>query len=107
MERALREFVERFNRGEYWDSHEVLEALWRAESGPLRPFYQGLIQAAAAMVHYERANRRGMLTLAERARARLEPFRPITAGVAVGKLLDDLEACLERDAPPPRIVTVD
>src|SRR2546430_5774457 len=52
-----------FNDGEYWLAHEALETIWRsiikdgdAEAARVR---QGLIQAAAALLHRERRNRHG------------------------------------------------
>jgi predicted metal-dependent hydrolase len=44
-------YFARFNRGEYYEAHDVLENLWLAERGPDRSFYQGLIQLAGAFVH--------------------------------------------------------
>lgn len=53
-----------FNRRYYWETHEVLEDMWREEIGDRRLFYQGLIQAAAALYHVLNANPRGVLKLA-------------------------------------------
>lgn len=40
-----------FERGFYWEAHEVWEAIWRSTApGPGREALQGLIQAAAALV---------------------------------------------------------
>src|SRR5438552_2172913 len=35
-----------FNTGRYFQAHESWEDLWRETKGPLRLFYQGLVQAA-------------------------------------------------------------
>jgi len=51
--------IERFNRGEYFESHEVWEGLWRREPEPPRSFYQGLIQAAVALHHLRCGNLTG------------------------------------------------
>lgn len=41
-----------FNRGEYFEAHDVLEDLWLGVRGqPIAKFYQGLIQLAGAFVH--------------------------------------------------------
>lgn len=40
-----------FNRGEYYEAHDVLEDLWLEEEGEEANFYQGLIQLAGAFVH--------------------------------------------------------
>src|SRR3989442_534251 len=64
---------ELFNRGEYWLAHEALETVWRSiikesdEAGG----WQGLIQAAAAMLHRQRGNRPGIVKPGAAALAKL------------------------------------
>jgi predicted metal-dependent hydrolase len=55
--------VELFNAGRYFESHEVWERLWLRAAGTDRLLLQGLIQAAAAMLHLERGNLRGARSL--------------------------------------------
>lgn len=43
-----------FNRGEYYEAHDVLEQLWLRTSGPDHLFFKGLIQIAGAFVHLRR-----------------------------------------------------
>src|SRR2546422_9019767 len=51
---------ESFNAGEYWPAHEALETVWRSIiSDAAAPVWQGLIQAAAALLHLQRGNRHG------------------------------------------------
>ncbi len=40
-----------FNRGDYYEAHDVLEDLWLQTTGPDYAFYKGLIQIAGAFVH--------------------------------------------------------
>jgi len=40
-----------FNRGDYYEAHDVLEDLWLRTTGPEYAFYKGLIQIAGAFVH--------------------------------------------------------
>lgn len=40
-----------FNRGEYYEAHDVLEDLWLKTTGADYGFYKGLIQIAGAFVH--------------------------------------------------------
>jgi len=53
-----------FNAGEYWLAHEALETVWRSiiSDGDqvAARVWQGLIQAAAALLHRERGNRHGV-----------------------------------------------
>ena len=49
-----------FNAGQYFEAHEVWEDVWRSTAkGPLRNFYQGLIQAAVGLHHLHRGNTAG------------------------------------------------
>jgi len=50
-----------FNAGDYWLAHEALETLWRSIiRSDAAAVWQGLIQAAAALLHRERGNRHGV-----------------------------------------------
>jgi predicted metal-dependent hydrolase len=50
-------FWELWERGEFFEAHEVLEDAWRREENPERKlFFQGLIHCAVALVHAERKN---------------------------------------------------
>ena len=48
-----------FNSGDYYQAHEIWEDLWRITEGPDRVFYQGLIQAAVGLYHFQRGNEKG------------------------------------------------
>src|SRR6476659_5046230 len=43
-----------FNRGEYYEAHDVLEQLWLRTDDTNRNFFQGLIQVAGAFVHLQK-----------------------------------------------------
>ena len=43
-----------FNRGEYYEAHDVLEQLWLRTPGPDHAFFKGLIQIAGAFVHLQK-----------------------------------------------------
>jgi hypothetical protein len=51
-------FVICFNRGEYYEAHDVLEQLWLRTEDANRNFFQGLIQIAGAFVHLQKQFRR-------------------------------------------------
>src|SRR5436189_6026954 len=61
-----------FNNGEYWLAHEALETVWRSiiKEDEARVF-QGLIQAAAALLHHSRGNRHGTVVVGAAALQRL------------------------------------
>ena len=104
--------VELFNRGEFFDAHEVWEELWRDCPGADRRFYQALIQAAVAAHHWGRGNAAGAKRLYHSGRKYMEPFRPVHQGLVVDNFWDGLAAHLAGalgepnapPAPPPQIV---
>jgi L-amino acid N-acyltransferase YncA len=83
---ALSEFVECFNRGEFWESHEVLELPWRASRSE---FYHGLILYTSAFVHVQRGNAHGIVAQLAKAERALEPFAPSYLGLDVEGVLQE------------------
>ena len=47
-----------FNRGDYYEAHDVLEHLWLRTAGPDHAFFKGLIQIAGAFVHLRKQHLR-------------------------------------------------
>ena len=84
----LREAVAQFNRGEYFEQHETLEILWRADPRPVRQLYQGILQIGVAFHHLRRRNYHGVVYMLTRGSTYLRPFAPTCQGVDVGALLD-------------------
>lgn len=85
-------FLELFNDGRYWDSHEALEDAWR-ESGS--GFYHGLILYASAFVHARRENAHGIRAQLEKAERALQPFAPDYLGLDVEAILEHARRCRE------------
>ena len=52
----FQEGIALFNRGQYFDCHEVLEEVWLEFSGERKKFLQGLIQLAVALHHLRNNN---------------------------------------------------
>jgi uncharacterized protein len=83
-----------FNRGEFFDAHEVWEDLWH-ERGPAdRRFYQALIQAAVSLYHFGRGNLTGAARLYHSGRRYMEPFAPNFMGLEVFAFWDAVAAHL-------------
>ncbi len=85
--------VEQFNRGEFFECHETLEALWMAEAEPLRRLYQGILQVGVAFHHLRRHNYRGAAFLLASGIGYLTPFAPRCLGVDVAALLAAARQC--------------
>jgi hypothetical protein len=102
--RYLENARELFNSGEYWLAHEALETVWRSiiKEDEARVF-QGLIQAAAALLHQGRGNRHGTVVVGAAALDRLAgPQRPEVELETV-HFRAQLARALGGDGNPPRL----
>ena len=90
----LLEGIAQFNRGEYFEQHETLELLWRAEPRDVRRLYQGILQIGVAFHHLRRLNHHGTVYMLTRGARHLAPFAPRCQGVDVEALLADAAAAL-------------
>jgi len=59
----LLQAIREFNRREWFECHETVEDLWIGEEGEVRDFYQGLIQVAVALHHWQNGNFGGAVSL--------------------------------------------
>lgn len=91
-------YFECFNRGDYYEAHDVLEDLWLETEGADREFYKGLIQVAGCFVHLKKQweqpehshHGRRMIPAVRIFRSaiiRLRPFAPHHLGVDVSAVL--------------------
>jgi uncharacterized protein len=80
-----------FNAGRFFECHEAWEEVWKCAGGPEKLFYQGIIQAAAAILHAERGNLRGAASTFRKARAKLDPLPAAYLGIALGEFRAALE----------------
>ena len=90
----LLEGIAQFNRGEYFEQHETLELLWRAEPRDIRYLYQGILQIGVAFHHLRKLNHHGTVYMLTRGPRYLAPFAPRCQRVNVQQLLDDAAAAL-------------
>ncbi len=71
QQQVLLEGISAFNQGQYYDCHEILEALWMDLSGANKRWVQGLIQLAVACYHASRHNYKGAASLTQAAEQKL------------------------------------
>lgn len=84
-----------FNRGLFFEAHEVLEEIWLPERGrPRDLFYKGLIQLAGAFVHLTKNRPAPAAALLRLARANLRHFSPRFDSLDVAKLLVTIDEAL-------------
>jgi uncharacterized protein len=104
--------IDLFNRGEYFDAHEVWEDLWQDCPAADRRFYQALIQAAVAVYHFHRNNHAGAARLFRSGRRYTESYRPAHQGLDVDGFWRQVEAhlgpALAENAPsgPRPVITL-
>jgi predicted metal-dependent hydrolase len=92
----LRRGIEQFNSGEYFEQHETLETLWRAERDDLRYLYQGILLVGVGLLHLQRGNYHGAEAKLATGVRLLQWFRPACQGIDVEALIAD--AARARDA---------
>jgi predicted metal-dependent hydrolase len=83
-----------FNRGEFFEAHEVWEDLWHDTAGPDRRFFQGLIQAAVAVYHAGNGNARGARRLFHSGRRYMSAYPNRHLGMDIPAFWAALETAL-------------
>ncbi len=86
--------IELFNSGEYFECHEVLEEIWRAEPDPVRALYQGILQIGVAFHHLRRRNWRGAVKLLTGGTDKVGRFLPSCMGINTLALNEQARFCL-------------
>jgi predicted metal-dependent hydrolase len=93
------EGIQRFNAGEYYKQHDLFEALWVEEVGPVRDLYRAILQVGVAYYQITRGNHRGALKMLLRSVQWLALLPDECRGVDIQKLRQDsyrVRAELER-----------
>lgn len=85
-----REGIRLFNRGAFFEAHEVLEDVWRAAPKTEKRFLQGLIQVAVALHHHSKGNLIGAQSLLARAAKNLATYPEQFGGIELGPLRHSL-----------------
>ncbi len=80
--------IELFNKGSFFEAHEVLEEAWNEDTSPARELYRVILQVAVAYMQIERGNYRGAAKMFLRLRQWFAPLPDICRGVNVAHLRD-------------------
>jgi len=94
MEKLLRQGIELFNHGAYFECHEVLELAWTPERGPRRLFLQALIHIAVGFYHHRRGNPIGACRQLHKALQKLAGYLPSYEGLDTARLSREASAVL-------------
>src|ERR1700736_6871416 len=87
----FKEGIDLFNEGKFFECHEAWEEVWKRSDGEAKLFYQGIIQAAVAILHAQRGNLTGAASLYSKASAKLDYLPSEHMGLALGELRDGLQ----------------
>jgi predicted metal-dependent hydrolase len=81
-------YFDHFNRGLFYEAHDVLEQLWlKDRHGPNGAFYKGLIQLAGAFVHLKKERLRPAAALFKLAEANLAKYPATHEDLSVATVL--------------------
>ncbi|WP_110113749.1 DUF309 domain-containing protein [Bacillus sp. CGMCC 1.16541] len=86
------EFFVKFNEGDYYTCHDLLEEIWMIDKQNL--FLKGLLQMTVALYHYGYGNVKGARTMMQAAIAYLKPYEPIHWGINIEELQSFMKNCL-------------
>ncbi|MFQ5684296.1 MAG: DUF309 domain-containing protein [Candidatus Binatia bacterium] len=93
MDARLREGIRLFNAGRFFESHEQLEEVYLQTEDEHKPFFEGLIQlAAACRLFRDFGEKQGPVRMIRQALIRLENYQPRYMRIQVGQLIDAMEA---------------
>ena len=94
----------RFNAGDFWLAHEALETVWRSiiKEDEAR-VWQGLIQAAAALLHRARGNRHGVVVVGAAALEKLAGPQRAEIEFETVDFRAQLSRALAGEGDPPRL----
>ena len=98
--------IDLFNYGYYWETHEVLEEIWR-EIGTKTPtglFIQGFIQIAAALIKKTQSFHRGARRLSEKGLSKIRLQSGVFLGIDVSVFSEDTASFLAGKKPAPIII---
>ena len=86
------EFFVKFNEGDYYTCHDLLEEIWMTEKDNL--FLKGLLQMTVAIYHYEYGNVKGARLMMNAGHVYIQKYRPMFWGVDLEKVNTFIEECL-------------
>ncbi|WP_096202559.1 DUF309 domain-containing protein [Bacillus sp. FJAT-45350] len=85
------QFFVKFNEGDYYTCHDLLEHMWLEEKDNL--FLKGLLQMSVAIYHYEYGNSKGARIMMNAAHTYLQPYRPFHWGIDLEEVNQFIEIC--------------
>jgi predicted metal-dependent hydrolase len=78
--------LEKFNRGKYFEAHDLLERAWMEDQTPGRDLYRAILQVSVAYYQILRGNYNGAAKMFLRVRKWIDPLPDNCRGINIGKL---------------------
>jgi predicted metal-dependent hydrolase len=91
----LLEGIDLFNAGEFFECHEVLEDIWKAETDSVRYLYQGILQIGVGLHHLRNGNYRGATLLLTDGIQKTSWFVPACMSIRTDLLVAQSQQCLD------------
>lgn len=95
LEELIRRGADLFNRGQYYECHELFEEAWMGAEGAQRLFLQGVIQLAVALHHLTGGNVVGARRLLGEAASKLRAHESAQRWIAAAPLASAAETILQ------------
>ena len=92
---AIELAISYFNQERYWESHEILESVWRISNGDEKELLQGMILVDAAFVHVQKRELDVALGVLRRAIKQLEWKETYYHGVDIQALREKVRKTIE------------
>ena len=86
------EFFIKFNEGDYYTCHDLLEEIWMTDKSNL--FLKGLLQMTVALYHYEYGNIKGARLMMNAGHQYIQSYRPFYWGIDLEEVNEFIEQCL-------------
>ena len=96
------QFIDKFNEGEYYECHDLLEDIWMEDKSD--KFLQGLLKLSVGLYHQEYGNIKGARWMFGNARKYLTRYEPVHWGLDVSSILQYIEAC-EKSLPESDVIS--
>ena len=87
--------IQLFNAREFFECHEVLEALWMESARRDRFFLQSIIHLAVGFYHHRRGNQRGAVSQLTKGVKKLAAYLPRYYGLDTRRIYVDAAAALD------------
>jgi predicted metal-dependent hydrolase len=82
--------LEKFNRREYFEAHDLLEIAWMEDKSPGRDLYRAILQVSVAYYQIMRGNYNGAAKMFLRVRKWIDPLPDNCRGINIEKLRNEV-----------------